>query len=54
MEEYKGYRILVDGFSMYKVIGMGKGAVPKDLQGRFTSKAFARSAIDGYLAIKGE
>lgn len=54
MEEYRGYRIADAGFAMYKVIQMGKGAVPKQLSSQYTSKGFARAAIDGYLAAKGE
>lgn len=54
IEEYRGYRIVDSGFAMYKVIQMGKGAVPKQLSSQYTSKGFARAAIDGYLAAKGE
>lgn len=54
IEEYKNYRIVPDGFSMYKILNMGKGALPKDLSSRYTNKGFAKAAIDGYLALKGE
>lgn len=53
-EEYRGYRITDDGFSMFKIIQMGKGAVPKSLNSKYTSRYFAKVAIDGYLAIKGD
>lgn len=53
-EEYRGYRIVPDGFAMYKIMNMGKGAMPKDLSSKFTNKSFAKAAIDGYLAVKGE
>lgn len=51
-EEYNGYRIVADSFSMYKVMNMGKGALPKSLQSAFTSQSFARIAIDSHLASK--
>lgn len=53
-EEYRNYRIVPDGFSMYKIMNMGKGAMPKDLSSKYTNKSFAKAAIDGYLAVKGE
>ncbi|AJT60715.1 hypothetical protein [Citrobacter phage CVT22] len=53
-EVYKDYRIVLDGFGMYKILNMGKGALPKHLSGKYTTPTFAKSAIDGYLAIKGE
>lgn len=54
VEQYKDYRIVLDGFSMYKIMNSGKGAMPKHLSGRYTTPAFAKAAIDGYLATKGE
>lgn len=53
-EEYRNYRIVLDGFSMYKIMNMGKGALPKDLSSKYTSRTFAKAAIDSYLALKGE
>lgn len=53
-EEYNGYRIAVDGFAMYKIMNIGKGALPRALSSKFTSKSFARAAIDAYLDSKGD
>lgn len=53
-ETYRDYRIVLDGFAMYKIMNMGKGAVPKHLSGNYTTTKFAKAAIDGYLASKGE
>ena len=53
-EEYRNYRIVPDGFTMYKIMNIGKGALPKDLSSKYTAKSFAKAAIDGYLAVKGE
>lgn len=49
MNEYKGYLIESDGtFSMRKIKPIGKGSVPMELRGSFTSSAFAMQAIDAY------
>lgn len=53
-EEYRNYRIVPDGFAMYKVMNMGKGALPKDLSSKYTAKSFAKAAIDSYLVIRGD
>ena len=53
MYPYKGYVINHDGtFGMYTIKNSGKGAVPKDLKGRFTSQGAAQYAIDAYLNKK--
>lgn len=52
-EEYRGYRVLPAPFTMYKVLNMGKGAVPVKLSGSFTTPKEAKLAIDQYLDLKG-
>lgn len=53
-EEYRNYRIVSDGFSMYRIMNTGKGMIPKDLSGKYTSKVFAKNSIDAYLSTKGD
>lgn len=52
--EYKGYEIANDMTFGHKVIkSVGKGALPKLLQGSFTNTRQAEIAIDSYLGKKG-
>lgn len=51
--EYKGYELRWGSLTMVTVHSIGKGALPKALGGSYTSTAFAKDAIDGYLANKG-
>lgn len=45
--EYKGYQIVNDGtFGYYKVKSVGRGSVPKDLEGYFTTVELAKTSID--------
>lgn len=49
MVEYNGYIIVPDGaFSMVQIKSKGKGAVPKELRGQFTSGGVAKRAIDHF------
>lgn len=50
--EYKDFRIVPTDFSMYRIMQLGKGAIPKFLNGVYTSPFFAKGAIDFYLANK--
>ena len=51
--EYEGYKIESDGtFSMKVIKPIGKGSVPVDLRGSYTSTRDAEVAIDRYLANK--
>lgn len=53
--EHKGYIIAPIGYSLYQVKSKGKGSVPLDLRGNFTSKWLARKAVDQYgMRDKGE
>ncbi len=51
--EYKGYELRWNPLTMVSIHTVGKGALPKALGGNFTTQAFAKNAIDGYLATKG-
>lgn len=53
MTEYKGYDLRFDSLQLITIHTIGKGALPKALGGSFTTTAFAKNAIDGYLADKG-
>lgn len=49
MSEYEGYVIEQDGtFSMVSIRSKGKGAIPKELRGKYTNTNFAQKAIDSY------
>lgn len=51
--EYKGYSIVVEGgLAMYVIRGIGKGALPKVLQGLFTTTSAAKKLIDVYTNSK--
>lgn len=55
MVEYKGYKIQADGtFSMYTIKPTGKGSIPKELRGRYTSYLAAQKQIDAYVKAKGK
>lgn len=55
MAEYKGYRIVGDGtFGLKRILNAGKGMLPRDLSGTYTSAIFAERDIDGYLEKKGK
>lgn len=50
---YKGYDIRLDsGTTMYTVHTVGKGPLPKVLQGLFTTKQVSMLHIDRYLESK--
>ena len=53
MTEYKGYGLRWDALQLMTIHTIGKGALPKALGGSFTTLAFAKNAIDSYLAEKG-
>lgn len=51
--EYKGYAITRDRqYLTYHVKGIGKGALPKELQGAYTQLKFLHEAVDRYLDKK--
>lgn len=51
--EYKGYNIAPLGtFAMVEIKAIGQGFVPKPLQGLFTTKTSAMSAIDLFVSQK--
>ena len=51
--EYNGYKIEGDGtFGYSNIKPIGKGSVPLELRGTYTTKTFAQKAIDGYIATK--
>jgi hypothetical protein len=55
MQEYKGFKIQADGtFSMYTIKPVGKGSIPKELRGRYTSYLAAQKQIDAYVKTKGK
>lgn len=55
MNEYEGYIIEGDKtFGMKLIKAVGRGSVPSELRGFFTSDYMARKAIDGVLALKKE
>ena len=52
-QEYKGYGIeRSTAFLTYKLKGIGKGALPKELQGSYTSIRFLKESVDRYLDRK--
>lgn len=53
MNEYRGYELRWEALALVTIHTIGKGALPKALGGSFTTTAFAKNAIDGYLALKG-
>lgn len=51
--EYNGYSIEHDGTFGYKEIKpIGKGSVPKELRGKYTTAVTAKQAIDAYVREK--
>lgn len=51
--EYKDYKIVSDSKFIMKVIKpIGRGSIPKELEGLYTNAAQAQRAIDLYLANK--
>lgn len=53
MNEYRNYELRWDALKGITIHSIGKGALPKALGGSYTTKAFAKSAIDIYLASRG-
>ena len=48
--EYNGFKIENDGTFGYREIkAIGRGSVPMELRGRYTTVPFAKAAIDQYL-----
>lgn len=53
MVEYKGFNIGFEGrFPKVIIRSIGKGALPKMLNGGFKSKHSAQEAVDRYLSLK--
>lgn len=49
--EYNGYKVEGDGvFGYCHIKPLGKGSVPKELRGTYTTKTFAQKAIDFHLS----
>ncbi len=52
-EEYKGYNIVGDGtFGMELIKTIGRGSLPNDLLGSFSTPYEARKAIDAVVSKK--
>ena len=53
--EYNGYTIVSDGvFGYFNIKPTGRGSVPLQLRGAYTSQVFAQKGIDAYLSEKGD
>lgn len=53
MQEYKGYKLEADGkFGMVAIKPIGRGSVPKELGGDYTSYFYAQRAVDNYAKGK--
>ena len=50
--EYKGYKVELQEYSVYGIRTIGKGALPKCLQGAFTTYKAAMNIIDRYVESK--
>lgn len=51
--EHNGYKLESDGtFGMINVKPIGRGSVPKELSGAYTSYQYAKRAVDNY--VKGK
>ncbi len=51
--EYKGYTIESDGtMGMFNIKPIGRGSVPAELRGAYTTRPFAMKAIDRKQAEK--
>lgn len=53
IKEYKGYAIVDGGFNSRKIRSVGKGSLPKELKGSYTSADQAKHAIDVYGKREG-
>lgn len=52
--EYNGYKIDIDGvYGYFNIKPIGKGSVPIQLRGTYTTRVFAQKGIDAYLSEKG-
>lgn len=52
-EIYKDYKIVtVNNFLMKEIKAVGRGSVPKELRGYYTSSAQAKHGIDAFLSLK--
>lgn len=53
--EYKGFKIVNDGtFGMWLVKAIGRGSVPKELRGSYTTAVLAQKSIDVHTETKGK
>lgn len=50
--EHKGYKIVDNGVQTRRITTIGKGSVPKELRGMFSTAAQAMNAIDAYVEVK--
>lgn len=51
-QEYKGYKLENNNFSNVIIKPVGKGSVPLQLRGMYTSSLVARESVDQYLLSK--
>ncbi|MEL7422973.1 MAG: hypothetical protein AAFN81_08290 [Bacteroidota bacterium] len=53
--EYKGFQILSDGtFGLWFIKALGRGSVPKNLRGQYTTAVMAQKDIDLHVNSKGK
>lgn len=53
--EYRGFKLQHDGkFGYYHVKAVGRGSVPVELRGTYTTPKFAEKDIDAHLDKKGK
>lgn len=52
-QEHRGYKISDNGLQTRKISTIGKGSLPKELRGMYSTSYAAELAIDAYLAEKG-
>lgn len=50
--EHKGYKIVDNGTQTRKITTIGKGSVPKELRGMYSTSLRAKLAIDAYVGAK--
>lgn len=50
--EYKGYKIVDNGVQTRRITTIGKGSLPKELRGMYSTSMQAENAIDAYLGAK--
>ncbi len=51
-KEYNGYKIIDNGHQTRKITTVGKGSLPMELRGMYSTSYAAEQAIDAYLGAK--